>query len=418
MKMKKIMLVLLVCLFMIGLTSLALTRDNSIKLMWWQDVDKVQEAWFSEFKRFEAETGIHVEVEVLGFSDMYKKLTIAFASKSPEYDVLYTVPQWLNAYASKGFLEPLNDRITADLEELYVQGWKDPLSYDGKIYSLPKTIGPRIVYYNKEIFKEAGVEEPPVSWNELLNIAKTISNNTDHDGFVYYFNGTGSYYLMAMLLNGSGGKMFTEDGAAAFNGPKGIKAVKFLKELFSYMPKSSLQWENTRLSNEYFLKGDAGITFAQSKLWNNINDEETSNVKGKCGYAIVPGDGEENMRSGTRTVWEGLAISKFSKNKDAAWEFIKWATTNLEHTQKIFDVPGFVPPLKEFFKYNAENLVLKTILEQISYPGETWESYSDAPEIVEIIRTELQSVMYDQKTPEQALNDAAKQVNKLRGISK
>jgi len=43
-------------------------------------------------------------------------------------------------YVSKGFLEPLSERITADLEECYVQGWKNSLSYDGEIYTLPKSI--------------------------------------------------------------------------------------------------------------------------------------------------------------------------------------------------------------------------------------------------------------------------------------
>ena len=416
MKMKKLMLVLLVCLFMIGLTSLTLAKDNSIKVMWWTSTEKLQEEWVSELKRFEAETGIHVEFELLGWGDMFKKLTIAFTGKNPEYDVIYTAPAEFSKFTSRGFLEPLNDRITADIEEYYIQGWKDALSYDGKIYALPERVGTKIMYYNKEIFKEAGVEEPPVSWNEVVSIAKTISNNTDHDGFTFNFNGQGAYYSLAILLNGAGGKMFTEDGAAAFNGPKGIKAVKFLYELLPYMPKSALQWENSLLSNNYFIKGNVGITFAEEALWPLINNKEVSNVVGKIGYAIIPGDGE-NMRSGTRNVMEGLAISKFSKNKDAAWEFIKWATTDLEHSQKIFDVGGYMPGLKAFFK-STEDPFLETVLDQLSYPGEAWEDSPDIPEIKEIIRTELQSVLYDQKTPEQALNDAAKQVNKLRGISK
>ena len=415
--MKKIFLILLTCIFLLIFVSLSLANDKSIKLMWWQQEDKIAARWQAEFERFEAETGIHVEVELLGWSDMFKKLTIAFAGKSPEYDVLYTPPGELNLYASKGFLEPLNDRITADLEECYVQGWKDQLSYDGKIYALPKRLEPRIMFYNKEIFKEAGVEEPPVSWNEVVSIAKTISNNTDHDGFTVALNGPCPYQAMVITLNGSGGKMFTEDGAAAFNGPEGIKAVKFLKELLPYMPKSALQWDNVRLSNDYFIKGNAGITFAEASLWPTINNKEISNVVGKVGYAIIPGDGEKNMRSGTRTVMEGLAISKFSKNKDAAWEFIKWATTDLEDSQKIFDVVGYMPGLKGFYK-SAENPFLETAFNQFLYPGKTWEDSTDTPEIKEIIRTELQSVFYDQKTPEQALNDAAEQVNKLSGISK
>ncbi len=411
--MKKIFLILLTCIFLLSFVSLSLANDKSIKLMWWQQTEEKQERWFSEFKRFEAETGIHIEVEVPGYNDMWKKLLIVFAGKNPEYDVLYVTTGRQKQYASKGFLEPLSERIAADidLEENYIQGWKNPLSYNGEIYALPKSIYTDIMYYNKDILKEVGVEEPPASWNELLSAAKKISNNTDFDGFVRFLNGPGPINLMIIAINGSGGKMFNEDGTAAFNGPEGIKAVKFMKELLPYMPKSALEWTNTRPSNDYFLKGNVGIFFGSQELWPMINNKEMSKVMGKVGYTIIPGDGE-NMRSGTRTLFEGLAISKFSKKKDLAWKFIKWATTDLKHLQNIYDVVGYLPLSKVFYE-SMEDPFLKTVMEQLSYPGESWQNSPNYPEIEEILRAELQSVFYDQKTPEQALNDAAEQINKL-----
>jgi len=413
--MKKIFLILLTCIFLLVSVSLASANNESIKLMFWQQHERIAAMWQAEFERFEAETGIHVEVELLGWSDMFKKLTVSFATQSPEYDVCYVPTSWLSKYAAKDFLEPLNDKITPEMDEQYVSGWKESLSYKGKVYALPKTIGPRIMYYNKEILQEAGIEKIPTTWDELLEAAKKISNNTDYDGFTSALNGDWLYYMFVIGMNGSGGKMFTEDGAADFNGPKGQKVANFLKDLASYIPESAFEWDNTRLSNNYFVKGLAGITFAEVNLWNVANDKEASNVVGKVGYAIIPGDGV-NSRSGTRTAMEGMAISSFSKNKDAAWKFIKWLTTDIKHAQNSFDVIGYLPSIKEFYETKG-NPFLENVNEQLSYTGTGWDNSPDAPEIMDIMRVELQSILYGKKDVQQGLNDAAKKVNEIRGIS-
>lgn len=413
--MKKTFLVLSMCIFLLIFVSSSLAIDESIKFMWWQDTDVKVAGWQAEFERFEAETGINVEVELLGWSDMFQKLTISFATENPEYDVCYVPTNWLYKYASNNYLEPLNDRITPEMSEQYISDWKEIVSYKGKIYGLPKVVGPRIMYYNKEILQEAGIEKIPSTWDELVEAIRIISNDTDYDGFTAALNGDWLFYLFVAAMNGSDGQLFTEDGAAAFNNAKGLKAVNFLEELARYGPESAFEWENTRLSNNYFLKGYAGITFAEVNLWPSTNDEEISNVVGKVGYDIVPGDGV-NARSGTRTVIESMAISSFSKNKDAAWKFIKWLTTDIEHVNNVFDVIGYLPATKEFYEIK-ETPFLKTINEQLSYTGVSWDNSPDAPEIMDVIMVELQSVLLGAKDAQQALNDAEKKVNALRGIS-
>ena len=83
----------------------------------------------------------------------------------------------MNSYMASNILEPLNRYVENwDEWENYTQEYVDMFTVDGNIYGVPSSVSPMLFGYNKALFEEAGISEPPKTWDEALEAAKLINN--------------------------------------------------------------------------------------------------------------------------------------------------------------------------------------------------------------------------------------------------
>lgn len=287
--------------------------------------------------------------------DYFAKIALALKSKDTAPDIVTEDTFMLNSDASAGFLEPLDDRL---------KGWEDwsngsfieamkkgVTASDGKVYGVPYNTDSRGLWYNKEIFKKVGLPEDwkPKSWDEVLAAARTIKEKAGSDVVPIWMNlgkATGeatSMQTYEMLLYGTGERLYDDASKKWIVKSQGINdALAFIETIAKEKlgpPLSKVlngQAGNTA-TREYLPKGKLAISLDGSWITGNYLEGGASpwpEYKDVLGFAPMPTS--KGQAPGTITLAGGWALSipSNAKNKDEAWDFIKFAL-NKENTQKL-----------------------------------------------------------------------------------
>ena len=264
------------------------------------------------------------------------KLQTWFASNTAP-DVLATANDVIYDFVGQGVFEDLTPYMERDglLHDVWVDSMVKAFTYDGRIISAPHLSKPAAVVYNKDLFDKAGVAYPKQGWSEedFLDTARQL---TSGDGLtkVYGLNLTwmASELLRALYTGSAYYDVDKRELHATDN-----EGFKHALEMFTGLVKDGVSPNSTEAQS--IGGGFETGRFAMSFLL-------PSNIKG---FDEVVGDTFDwevvNLPvSDTYGQWQatlradGLAISSASKNKDAAWEFVKWHTTDPEAQAAAGDV--------------------------------------------------------------------------------
>ena len=278
------------------------------------------------FNEFTEKTGIQVELEMLPDVQEANKVAVNLASGSSSLDVFSTrVQQEFKNYTKNGWMQELNQFIERDTDfEIndFVPSSVKIFQKDGKTYGLPLMIEKYIVYYRKDLFEKAGVKIPK-TFDELMAAAEKLNDSKNGVyGIVMRGNPAGSIPVFSGILRGFGGD-FMKEGKAAINTPEAIRAFRYYGDILrKYGPPGvlNMNWQET---SGVFAQGKAAIRIDADSQYKLAMDPKNSVVADKTSYAVLPA-GPAGAFPPNVAAW-GLAISSSSKNKEAAWEFIKWA---------------------------------------------------------------------------------------------
>ena len=139
-----------------------------------------------------------IKVEFMHIPQNYfQKIHLLFASnKAP--DVIFINNLYLPLYANAGVLEP----ITLNENSFYKQSL-DALSYNGKLYAIPRDVSNLVIFYNKDMFNKKQISYPKNNWSfeEFLTTAKKL---TDENCFGISFEEDPLFYLPYLMSNGGG----------------------------------------------------------------------------------------------------------------------------------------------------------------------------------------------------------------------
>jgi sn-glycerol 3-phosphate transport system substrate-binding protein len=163
---------------------------------WSGDLGKAEQEVVKRFN--ESQSDVHVDYQFQGnYEETAQKLTAALAAKqTPDVSALSDV-WWFKFYLNQ-VLAPLNDFIAA--EELDTSDYVDSLWNEGVRndvqYWIPFARSTPLFYYNKDAFKEIGLEEPPAKWSEFAEIAPQLVKKDGHTVSRYAFtHATGASYV-------------------------------------------------------------------------------------------------------------------------------------------------------------------------------------------------------------------------------
>jgi multiple sugar transport system substrate-binding protein len=325
-------------------------------------------------QEFHELTGINVKIIAVDFDTLVQKINLDFISKSGEYQVVYVDPyQTLNRFYD--CFEVLNDYNTdpnkphvigfpSDFSDFQVQSiscFENANTY----YTIPFDSTTMIMFYRKDIFeryenrffREKGYDWTPgkstFTWEKYIEVANWIDQNVPDRDVKYGCSAMAQehnsiFCEFSNVLASYGGDYFSDEnvgtlGIKSFRGIRVlddsfIKALDIYKQVVNVAAPESIDWNWTDAA-EAFQKGEVAMMLNWDENYPFLNDPEYSKVADNVGCAILP---YGSARSANIFGGSGIGINKYAtpEEKEAAWLFIVWATSEQMQREILINPEG------------------------------------------------------------------------------
>lgn len=322
----------------------------------------IPEAWEEIFKIFETE---HPDIKLIreigphsstAFHDL---LTQKLKNRSEDVDIFFMDVIWPPEFAAAGWAMPLNDLFPPSEQKKFLSGTILANTYEGKIYGVPLFIDSGVLYYRKDLLKKYGFK-PPETWQEMVQQAKRIvSKEAEENLELYGFSGQFKQYeglvcdIMEYILSNGGNIVNPESSKSEIAEKPALEAVRFVRDniIGKIAPVGVLTYQEPE-SLDLFIQGKAVFHRNWPYAWEVSNNPERSTIVGKVGITRLPHFPGGKSYS-TLGGWQ-LGISKYSKNKEAAWTFVKFLTS--KRIQKLLALKAGRAPTRKVLYDDAEIL--------------------------------------------------------------
>ena len=270
-----------------------------------------------------ANPGIDIQVDIVPREDFRRRLATELGENTNP-DLALISARWLVDFVKLDAIEPLDGFITGDFRGRLIAPFLSAAMMDGKTFGLPFTASVRALYYNRDLFGRAGIDQAPRTWDELKIAAEKISGLGDgRYGYGLAGNGVEADVSFYYAMWGQGVEVIDENGRSGLASDGAIAAAKFTKELID---KGATQPAVTSFPREgvenLFKEGKLGMVVANPMLAKEIR-EHGRGVS--YGVAAVPA-GPTGAR-GTYGEADLAVLFKNSKAKDDAWKFLDYLFT-------------------------------------------------------------------------------------------
>ena len=292
----------------------------------------------------------------------------------------FTIGDW----ASRDAFSPLDDFLAAEkgvkdpitANSFYPAAWKEAV-YKGKVYGIPTGIDDRAMYYNRKLFREAGLDpnKPPQTWEELQVVAKKLTVTRKDGTFkqIGFIPNWGNSWLYLYAWQ-NGGEFMSADGrTCTLDAPQNVGALKYMADFYDMLggyDKVNI-FQSGFQSNEQdpFFTDKIAMVITGSWNLNNIAryapDLDFGVAPAPVPAARLKGEGRFKGQDKFIT-WSGgssLAIPVGAKHPKEAWRFLKWmvsedAAVLGAGAQKKFNLNKGRPYVFDFTSRPAINQVL------------------------------------------------------------
>lgn len=235
----------------------------------------------------------------------------------------------MDSYITSGILEPLN-QYTDEWDEWgnFTKEYVDMFTKDGKVYGVPNQVAPMLFGYNKALFEEAGIKEPPKTWDEAVEVAKKINDPDNQVAGYATLAAEWTEWFFQYYVWQAGGDLTkeNEDGTAelTFTDPAVIKAAEYYQKLKSEgVLQSDLTLKFSDLVTNFGLGKIGMMPFAGDWVSEAITKGIDPDDIGLCLPPAGPSGKQTTAIGGD--CWVINAKADQAK-KDAAWEYIKYYT--------------------------------------------------------------------------------------------
>ncbi|MFF1510070.1 ABC transporter substrate-binding protein [Streptomyces sp. NPDC058326] len=302
-----------------------------------------------ELDRFEKQTGIKVELEVIPWSDLLNRILAATTSGQGP-DILNIGNTWSASLQSTGALLPWDEKnfeaiggkgrfVDSALGSTGAAG-KDPAAVP--LYSMAYAL-----YYNKKMFKDADIAKPPTTWDELIAAGKKISKDGKWGIGVEGSNLSNNIHQVFVLGKQHGADFFTADGKPDFTSDGAVAAVKQYVDLMAAQkivaPGNAEYAQNQSLSD--FAKNKTGMVLWQTPSQTFESQGMTPEEWGVVPAPVPSGKPGAGRQTNSMVAGINMAVFKNTKNLDGALKFVKFMTSDDEQIL-LNKAYGSVTPVK------------------------------------------------------------------------
>ncbi len=355
----------------------------------------------------EQNPNITVVEQLIPYDDFHTKLVTSIAGEIVP-DVVRMDIIWVPEFAEMGALASLDSYNSfSTIAEQVFPGPLNTCKWGDSYFGLPLTTNTRILFWNKAMFGEAGIEGPPTTWDEFADAAEKLTKPEETWGIniSYYY----PWNIMPWIWSG-GGDITDEDITTAtgyINGENSVNALQLLVDLINKgyvadtINRGGIATQDGYASNVYGMF--VGGPWFYGMIRGQFPDAEINTTLMPAGTA----GGSASVIGG-----EDLVIFEGSENKEAAYKFVEFMVS--EETQLILAETGQMPVLNtiaesdyiknhEYYPVFLEQL--KTARPRTVHPG--WSEMQAA------LKLGFEKAIYGEKTVQEALDGVANEINAI-----
>ncbi|RUW29443.1 sugar ABC transporter substrate-binding protein, partial [Mesorhizobium sp. M1A.F.Ca.IN.020.06.1.1] len=292
----------------------------------------------AEFEQ--ANPGIKVELVSLPWGQAFEKfLTMVQAGDTP--DVVEMPERWMGLYANNGQLEDLGPYMAKwdDAKTLGDRAKQFGSTVNNTQFMIPYGYYVNALFWNKKLFKEAGLDRPPENLDEFVEFSKKISAIPGKYGYCLR-GGPGAFNGMHMFMNIANGKggYFTEDGTSTINEEGSVKGLQMLADMYKngLAPKDSVSWGFNETVTGFY-SGTCAMLNQDPDALLGIADKMSADD-----FAVAPLPVGPSGKSYPTLGYAGWAMFANSQHKDEAWKLMATLLSpkdNLEWAKEVGVVP-------------------------------------------------------------------------------
>lgn len=270
---------------------------------------------------FTPRTNINVKLQLVDISTL---LQATLAGQGPDVAIQVANDLPMNYGMRNAVVDLAQFPDIGEVRSRFRQSALVPYEFDGHTFALPETETCLMMFYRKDILDELGIKVP-TTWDEMQTVLSVLSKNQMDLGMLpENIVPQLAEQVFASLLFQHGGEYYNEDAtASALDSDIAVSAFKKYCEFYT-----DYRLDRVAPVDQRFRTGEAPIIIADFTLYNQLQ-VSAPDIKGLWGFAMVPGTVREDgtvdhsvSSTGTATV-----MMSQTKEKEAAWEFMKWWTS-------------------------------------------------------------------------------------------
>jgi multiple sugar transport system substrate-binding protein len=412
-------------------------KGTTVKLWIMPNGPRPQEDMEAALKPFTQQTGINVDVEVVGWDVQLDRIrNAAVSGEGP--DVTQAGTTQVPFFAALGGFEDLSGRVDEiGGEEAYADGvWKTTqvVGQDG-VWAVPWFTEARVIYYRKDALKKAGVDEATAftDWDAFRNTLQAIKDKVPEIGGkkIQPFGSPGKkafdlvHHVMPFVWDAGGAELSEDAKKSTINSAQAEAGVRFMADLIKdgLYDKAQLERDGTQVENQ-FKGGRLAVWMGGPWVLGSIEREDDENwvdvARKNIGIAPMPAGPQGEAF--TFVGGSNLMMFKGSKNKDAAWELMKFLSQDQVQTQYA-SIMGMFPARTEPQKQIGESTPNHESFFQAIQQGRTYAPIPQWGQIENAYKTRFGNILdsaagqgsrgYTPETVKQQLNAAAKEGDSL-----
>ncbi|WP_026987458.1 ABC transporter substrate-binding protein [Fodinicurvata fenggangensis] len=311
---------------------------------------------------------------------------------------------------------PFDDLVETEEEKEWLDSFYPALmsngTVDDKVWGVPFQRSTIVLYYNKDMFEEAGLdpEDPPETWDEMVEAGKALRGE-DRWGVMVPSTGYPYWMFQAFAIQ-NGIELMNENGTEVyFDSPEAIEALAYWRDLSAehdVMPDGTVEWGTLR---QAFLEGQTGMMWHTTGNLTAVRNEAEFDF----GVAMLPA----NERQGSPTGGGNFYVFKNSTEEEqrASMELIKYMTAPERAAEWSIET-GYVgispaayetEALQDYVDDFPQALVARDQLEVAVAELSTYET----GRVREALNNAVQSVLTGSAEPEEALSQAQSKAERL-----
>jgi sn-glycerol 3-phosphate transport system substrate-binding protein len=349
-----------------------------------------------------------------------KAITAARGGNAPQLSVLLSTDMFTLIDAD--LIEPFDAYLTPAEKKTWIGGFYPAFMKNGqtggKTWGIPFQRSTPVMYWNKQAFREAGLnpDKAPATWDELVADAKKLVKKDSHGNVTRWGVRIPSsgfpYWLFQGLTTPAGAILANADGNKThFDDPKVVQALQFLVDLskkYKVMQPGTVDWGATPKA---FFEGKTAI------MWTSTGN--LTNVRHHAPFSFGVGFLPKKVRYGAPTGGGNFYLFKDASDaqKKAAVAFVKWITAP-EQAARWSIATGYVAPRPDAWqtptlKTYAKNFPQAAVArDQLKYAVAELSTHENS-RVTKILNDAISAAIAGQKSPETALQEAQKKADRI-----